>query len=257
MADPTNDDEQDPFDLDPYDDKHYASVESFVGLLRSFGYLVQEGEDSAVNVEVDSDHPPIAIYTLGQFVHEAVNRGLFDGEVAGSDGHGHPFSATLYHANNTDNIEHRTPLWQLAKEPVDYFRLVDDIPVVIISFDFDTPEGILATEELMNNSIVYVDYEGKEGPEDAVTEHLEHNPVRVDDEEVLESDLEDSDLRQVWLDIFDLEFDLARGLADEHIIVHCVSPKGQGYPGDRQYFLMEMDAFEELRIPDEWRVSVN
>lgn len=61
----------------------------------------------------------------------------------------------------------------------------------------------------------------------------------------------------MWLNIFDLEFDLACGLADEHIILHCVSPKDRGYAGDRQYFLMESDAFEALRIPDEWRVGVN
>lgn len=102
-----------------------------------------------------------------------------------------------------------------------------------------------------------VDYEGAEGPEDAVTEHLKHDPVRVDDQVVLESDLEDSDLRQVWLGVFDFEFDLARGLADEPIIVHCVSPKDKGYPGDGPYFLMGLDAFEALRIPGEWRVCVN
>ncbi|MBX3139734.1 MAG: hypothetical protein KF875_03185 [Trueperaceae bacterium] len=144
MADPTNDDDQNPFDRDPYDDKHYESVESFVSLLRAFGYLVQDGEDSAFTVVADSDQPPIAIYTLGQFVHEAVNRGLFDGEVAGSDGHGHPLSATLFRSNNARNISHKTPLWQLAKEPVDYFRPVNDLRVVIISFAFDTPEGILS-----------------------------------------------------------------------------------------------------------------
>lgn len=59
-----------------------------------------------------------------------MNRGSFDGEVAGSDGH--PFSAALFRSNNAGSISHKTPLWQLAKEPVDCFRLVNDLRVVII-----------------------------------------------------------------------------------------------------------------------------
>lgn len=103
-------------------------------------------DGSGVNIEVDQDAPPLAIYKLGQLVYQAVNNELFDRELAGSEGFGHAFSATLSCSKDVE-VNLPEPFWHKVKDPIDEFRLVNDIPTIVLSFDFDGPVGILSTSD--------------------------------------------------------------------------------------------------------------
>lgn len=143
---------------------------------------------------------------------------------------------------------------ELPKDLETYFTRESSFPRRFLRFSFDTPEGIMFTSELMRRSIAYLDYEREPGPEERFEEWINDHGFTQELEAANAKDAQGdhSALHDLWLDYFDMEFDLAQD--DGYLIVHCVSP--DGYEGDRQYYLIAEEEYEAMRIPAEWRHAI-
>lgn len=234
--------------LDPYDERHYKSIDSFAALLRKLDYGVEIIEGNKLTVRLPLGIHPYWVYNLASYVNEAMIHGVIIAEVFNQD------DEDLFELELIANI----PLFKRVELPVDYFRLAEGIERIGLRFDTDAAEGIELITLLMSNSYVYVDVDGQEGPIEALLEWLEE--LFPDDFAVLEvaTDERYADLlTKHWLDYFDREFDTAQNLAEDHLIVYCLGLHDQGYGVNEMYFLIDRQDFEALEVPKHFYVGDN
>ena len=232
--------------------EHYKSINSFLALLQTLGYLFVHVAARGVTVRVPVDQNPQRVRDLEAIAKTALSHDLFASFTPETDEFGVPSKVVLSFAKAAKP----TPLYQQVEIPEDYFVLADRIPRVVLKFDFDSPEGITLTSRLMNRSSVYIDYEGEVGDDNALEDFLKRG--FPNDLVVLERayDTEDTKtINRLWLDLFDYEFAGAIDIPHENVIVHCIGPIDKGYMGDYMFFLMNRDDFEELRVPPSYVVT--
>ena len=248
-------DDLDLDELDPLHERHYATREVFVALLRALGYQVSFDGHAWAEIHLDARAHPLVAYDLADYVKEALDRGLFNAQVVGTSGEGDPLEVTLgWEADEGERLE---PLHTRMTYPVDYFLLAEEPPRVLLRYDFDSEEGIALTNRLLHDSLVYVDEMGVEGPLEELEEHLrEVWPAELPAFEAACEDDEPAALTPFWLNYFNY-FSLAQDVLGEHVVVHCVGPHDRGYVGDRMYFLMYRHDFDDLEVPLSYRVALN
>jgi hypothetical protein len=242
-----------PSEPDLSDEQHFSSLSAFVKLLRQMGFKVRRQRSGKLEVRLAASAHPFEGFLLADCVHLAEEHGLFNCRVFGTARANAPLVVSLWLEELKKPGE--PPLHKRVEVPEDYFDLAEALDRVVLQFDFDSPAGIEFTSQLMYASEAFIDYEGDYGNVEALEATLE--AVRPEDLERWRAMRYGASGLRFWLDHFDLAFHSALDLKDEWLIVQCVGPPDRGYVGDRMLFLLEREAFEELRVPITYRTAVN
>ncbi|MEM7737144.1 MAG: hypothetical protein AAF267_15285 [Deinococcota bacterium] len=237
-----------PTEQDPFDESHYQDISSFAALLISLGYQASL-ENQVLEVKLSDEHPGVG-YELANYVLEAQAHGICTLESHSLEGD--IFTVALEAAEQSE------PLYKRVTYPIDYFHAIEGVTQIALRFDFDTLEGIDFTSLLMDNSQAYVDYNGSEGPvEDFEASLKEIDPAAWAVLEAVSDERYATLILDHWLNYFDFQFSFAQMSPEDYIILHCVGPHDKGYEGDKMYFLMAKDIYEQLEIPASYTARLN
>lgn len=247
-----------PPEPDLSNEQHYSSLIAFVKLLRQMGFKVRRKRSGKLEVRLAASAHPLEGFLLADCINLAEEHGLFNCRVFGTARVNAPLVVSLWlEALEEPSLEEpsEAPLFDRVEVPEDYFDLADALDRMVLQFDFDSPTGIEFTGQLMHASEAFIDYEGDYGNVEALEATLED--LRPEDLERWRAVRYGASGLRFWLDHFDFAFNSALGLKDEWLIVQCVGPPDRGYVGDRMLFLLEREAFEELRVPITYRTAIN
>ncbi len=224
-------------DFDNVDDeRHYRHAPAFLSLLEHHGYAPQqEGLELRVNFPVES--PLSHAYRLAELTRTALDHGLVIATINGSE------SPEFFCVIMTlDQARVQPPFYKVVSSAEDYLVLAPEIERHPLPWpQMGNPEAL--RELLVAHSLLYYDENGP-GSALSLRQHLLQSSVRgqLNQYKRAVKERDDKTIQKLWLDVFDLEIDLALAFPEEHVILSLTEPDGVRHG----LYLLERASLQEL-----------